>query len=63
MAHGGLARAGKVRMNTPKVQVCDERQRVTGRAKLRRKVNKRLNEQTLGASPNKNGGNGCHYIK
>jgi len=53
--HGGLARTGKVRNNTPKVISCGGTREVTGRAKKRQQYNKRFN-QTLGRKgPNHQG--------
>jgi len=40
--HGGLARAGKVRGQTPKVEKQDKKKKPTGRAKKRMLFNKRF---------------------
>uniref|UniRef100_A0A182X3P6 40S ribosomal protein S30 n=1 Tax=Anopheles quadriannulatus TaxID=34691 RepID=A0A182X3P6_ANOQN len=44
--HGSLARAGKVRGQTPKVEKKDKPKRKTGRAKRRLQFNKRFTAQT-----------------
>ena len=40
--HGSLARAGKVRNQTPKVEAQEKKKRVTGRAKKRIQYNRRF---------------------
>lgn len=40
--HGGLARAGKVKGQTPKVEKKEKKKEVTGRAKRRLQFNKRF---------------------
>ena len=40
--HGSLARAGKVRGQTPKVEKQDKKKKVTGRAKRRIQYNRRF---------------------
>eukprot|EP00019_Armaparvus_languidus_P009823 CAMPEP_0168580152 /NCGR_PEP_ID=MMETSP0420-20121227/635_1 /TAXON_ID=498008 /ORGANISM="Pessonella sp." /LENGTH=73 /DNA_ID=CAMNT_0008614231 /DNA_START=80 /DNA_END=301 /DNA_ORIENTATION=+ len=40
--HGGLARAGKVKGQTPKVEVEEKTKQLTGRAKRRAQYNKRF---------------------
>jgi len=56
--HGGIAKAGKVKDQTPIIPKADSARRVTGRARLRSKVNQRLhvslnwrpNKQPIGAA-------------
>lgn len=40
--HGGLSRAGKVKRQTPKVQVEEKKKSKVGRAKKRHQYNKRF---------------------
>ncbi|KAK9884673.1 hypothetical protein WA026_007519 [Henosepilachna vigintioctopunctata] len=40
--HGSLARAGKVRAQTPKVEKQEKKKKKTGRAKKRKQYNKRI---------------------
>ena len=44
--HGGLARAGKVKAITPKVEVSDKKKQKTGRSRKRELYNKRFNNQS-----------------
>lgn len=46
--HGGLARAGKVRGQTPKVERAEKPKKPTGRAKKRRLYNKRFVNVVVG---------------
>jgi len=51
-SHGGLARAGKVKKQTPIVQPQDNKKYKTGRAKKRNAFNKRLNNKGRIKGPN-----------
>ncbi|GAW79421.1 40S ribosomal protein S30 [Plasmodium gonderi] len=44
--HGSLARAGKVKNQTPKVPKVSKRKRLTGRAKKRQLYNRRFSDTT-----------------
>ncbi|XP_049535095.1 FAU ubiquitin-like and ribosomal protein S30 [Anopheles darlingi] len=60
--HGSLARAGKVKSQTPKVQHEDKKKKkLTGRALRRRQFNRRFNNQVVfgrfGKKPNSNASN------
>ena len=46
--HGSLARAGKVKNQTPKVAKADKKKKCVGRAKKRIQYNKRFVNQTEG---------------
>ncbi|KAJ1932966.1 40S ribosomal protein S30, partial [Kickxella alabastrina] len=45
--HGSLARAGKVKNQTPKVEAQDKAKKLTGRASKREKYNRRFVNVTL----------------
>ncbi|KAI8322109.1 ribosomal protein S30 [Martensiomyces pterosporus] len=45
--HGSLARAGKVKSQTPKVEAQEKSKKVTGRALKREKYNRRFVNVTL----------------
>ena len=58
--HGGLANAGKVRGQTPKVEpASDKKKKLQGRAGMREKYNRR--KDTLGTRPRR--GNGPNGLK
>lgn len=52
--HGSLARAGKVKGQTPKVEVSDRPKKPVGRKAKRLQYNRAINSD--GTSPNANGG-------
>ncbi len=51
--HGGLARAGKVKGQTPKVEKTAKGKKLTGRAKKRKLYNKRFLNVVAGFRPKK----------
>ncbi|CDJ43129.1 40S ribosomal protein S30, putative [Eimeria tenella] len=48
--HGSLARAGKVKNQTPKVQKQEKKKPVTGRAKKRQLYNRRFTTTDMGGA-------------
>ena len=46
MAHGSLAKAGKVKNQTPKVDKQEKKKSLTGRAKQRKKYNRKIVSNT-----------------
>ena len=55
--HGGLARAGKVKRQTPKVEKQEKKKNVTGRAKKRIQFNRRFVNVVAGPGGKKRGPN------
>lgn len=57
--HGSLARAGKVRGQTPKVEKQDKKKKKTGRAKRRQQYNRRFANVVEGFGPRR--GPNCNH--
>lgn len=55
--HGSLARAGKVRNQTPKVEAQEKKKRACGRAKKRIQYNRRFLNVVAGANGKREGPN------